>query len=63
MAACDNKGKLLQAGDKVRVIMRGSPRATVESFMNDIEGGVVLDRPIDGTHCWNGPRDLVKIDV
>ena len=57
----DKNGKTLKIGDRVRVIMRGSPRATVDGFIKDIEGGVILDRRIDNSTCWNGPRDLVKI--
>jgi hypothetical protein len=59
--AVDKNNVPLKIGDQVRIVMRGSPRARVQNFISDIPGGVVLDRSVDGTNCWNGPRDLVKV--
>lgn len=43
-------------GEDVRLCRQ---RATVVSFIADIEGGVVLDRHIGGFRCWN-VKDLAK---
>ena len=48
-----------KVGQKVRV--RGQRRiAKIERFYRDIEGGLVLDRMIEGFYSWN-VQDLVKV--
>jgi hypothetical protein len=42
-----------RVGQPIRVRVRGLPYAVIVRFMSDVEGGVVLDRQVDGFCCWN----------
>ena len=49
-------GGKFKIGDRVRVVENGNPSKAVgviESFMQDVEGGVRLDRNIKGCAAWN----------
>ena len=44
--------KKVKVGDAVRV--RGQRlKAVIEGLYSDVEGGVILDRRIDGFYSWN----------
>lgn len=32
---------------------KGRQTATIKSVLDSIDGGIVLDKPLDGFHCWN----------
>lgn len=44
----------MKVGDTV-MLKKGRSRASayIEAFLNEIQGGLVLDRKLDGFSCWN----------
>lgn len=57
----DRNGRRLKVGDAVRIREPGAPHGIIRAFLDDVAGGVVLDRETEGMRYWNGPEDLTKI--
>ena len=52
MRSSVRRRKAVKVGDLVSLKGR-KHKATVVGLLSDVPGGVVLDRPLGGCHCWN----------
>jgi hypothetical protein len=34
-------------------VKRRNATRTIVGFIHDVEGGVILDKPVEGFRCWN----------